>query len=194
MTRKPVGRLSFENERNDVSHDVIADIDRILSTNHVMEPELNIGLLLWPEFPLLALAGLTDTLRHAADIGDNSKKMRCSWNLMSADPARSVCASSGFRIHADSTHLPPENFDYIAVIGGLLRSLSQGAAADRNYLHLAHQKGVPVIGICTGSFILAEEGLLKGHTAAVHPFHLKDFHARFPAINAVAGKDYIDGG
>lgn len=37
-------------------------------------PQLNVGILLWPEFPLLALAGLTDALRHAADMGMIARK------------------------------------------------------------------------------------------------------------------------
>ena len=31
--------------------------------------ELRVGILLWPQFPLLSLAGLCDGLRHAADVG-----------------------------------------------------------------------------------------------------------------------------
>ena len=40
--------------------------------------ELRVGILLWPGFPLLSLAGLCDGLRHAADIGDQSRQVRCS--------------------------------------------------------------------------------------------------------------------
>ena len=35
--------------------------------------ELRVGILLWPQFPLLSLAGLCDGLRHAADVGDQSR-------------------------------------------------------------------------------------------------------------------------
>lgn len=57
--------------------DIITAIDAS-QTETPRRPQLNVGILLWPEFPLLALAGLTDALRHAADMGDDSQKIRCS--------------------------------------------------------------------------------------------------------------------
>lgn len=57
--------------------DIITAIDAN-QTAMPLRPQLNVGIVLWPEFPLLALAGLTDALRHAADMGDDSQKIRCS--------------------------------------------------------------------------------------------------------------------
>lgn len=175
------------------SYDIVADIE-FNEGKPSSGPELNIGILLWPEFPLLALAGLTDALRHAADLGDNSQKMRCSWSLMSHNPEKPVFTSSGISIQPDSGYQPVENFDYIAVVGGLLRSLHLGSSGDRKYLHRAHQAGVPVIGVCTGSFILAQEGFLTARRASIHPFHLNDFRERFPNVRAEVGHDFIDEG
>jgi transcriptional regulator GlxA family with amidase domain len=177
-----------------LSCDVVADIERHDRSSSSTGPELNIGILLWPEFALLALAGLVDALRHAADIGDNSQKMRCSWSLMGHNPASPVLSSSGIAIPLDGGYQPVERFDYIAVVGGLLRSLHLGSGADREYLHRAHLAGIPVLGICTGSFILAEEGLLDARRASIHPFHINDFRERFPAVRAETGQDFIDGG
>jgi transcriptional regulator GlxA family with amidase domain len=54
------------------------------------------------------------------------------------------------------------------------------------YLRKAAQAGVGLIGLCTGSFILAEAGLLKGHTACVSWLHHRDFRGRFPDIEATS--------
>lgn len=175
------------------SYDVISDIEYDESKISA-RPELSVGILLWPEFPLLALAGLTDALRHAADLGDNSQKMRCSWSLMSYTPFKPVATSSGISIQPDCGYLPVESFDYIAVVGGLLRSLHLGSSGDREYLHRAHRAGVPIIGVCTGSFILAEEGFLTARRASIHPFHLNDFRERFSNVHAETGHDFIDEG
>lgn len=155
-------------------------------------PELSIGILLWPEFPLMSLAGLLDALRHAADMGDNSQQVRCSWTILSHDPGLRMASSSGITIQPDSGYLPPETFDYIVVIGGLLRSLHLGSPLSREYLHVARAAGVPIAGVCTGSFVLAEEGLLAGRRASLHPFHIADFRARFPDVYAKTGSDFID--
>lgn len=141
--------------------DIITAIDAS-QTETPRRPQLNVGILLWPEFPLLALAGLTDALRHAADMGDDSQKIRCSWRLMSATPDRPVLSSSGMAMMPDSAFVAPEQFDYVVVIGGLLRSMAKADRAARRYLHLAHQLNIPLVGICTGSFVLAQEGFLNG--------------------------------
>jgi transcriptional regulator GlxA family with amidase domain len=156
--------------------------------------DLNIGLLLWPEFPLLSLAGLVDALRHAADVGDNSQKLRCAWTIMSPDGRAPVLASAGVEVRPDSAYLDPAGFDYIAVIGGLLRSMAGGPAEGRAYLHNARAAGVPLIGICTGSFLLAEEGFLEGRRACLHAYHLAEFRERFPNVRAQADVDFIDDG
>ena len=177
-----------------VSYDFISDIDNIAGKKIAAQPEISVGILLWPEFPLLALAGLIDSLRHAADFGDNSQKTRCAWYVMSHNPAEPVLASSGTSVQPDGPFRPPAEFTYIAVIGGLLRSLKSGNSAGRDYLHHARAEDVPVIGICTGSFILAEEGWLDYRRAAVHPYHIEDFRRLYPAVYAETGHDFIDEG
>lgn len=169
--------------------DIITAIDAN-QTAMPLRPQLNVGIVLWPEFPLLALAGLTDALRHAADMGDDSQKIRCSWRLMSATPEQPVLSSSGMAMMPDSAFVAPEQFDYIVVIGGLLRSMAKADPAARRYLHLARQRNIPLVGVCTGSFVLAQEGFLQGLTAAVHPWHLNDFKAQFPLLTARTGVDF----
>ncbi|MEF3107565.1 helix-turn-helix domain-containing protein [Raoultella sp. WB_B2P2-3] len=173
-------------------HSLIEDIDFVMLPAPSAAHELSIGLLLWPDFPLLSLAGLVDALRHAADVGDNSKKLRCSWNIMNADGHSPIIASSGVAVRPDSPYCPPRQFDYIAVIGGLLRSLVSGPPEGRAYLREAQRAGVPLIGVCTGSFVLAEEGMLDGRRACLHPYHLAEFTARFPLVRAQTGLDFID--
>lgn len=154
--------------------------------------ELHIGLMLWPDFPLLALSGLMDALRYAA--GAKSKKKPYQLSLLSSTPDTPVISSTGISVTPDTAQTCPEAFDYVAVIGGDLNTISCGNAQDRAYISQAHQAGVPVIGIGSGSFILAKEGLLNGRRASVHPFHIAEFRQRFPAVFAEEGFDFIDEG
>lgn len=180
-------------QQRDISYRFIDEIDSLPNDNPIGgAPELNVGILLWPEFPLMSLAGLLDALRHAADMGDNSQQFRCSWTIMSHNPQQRVLSSSGISVQPDCGYLPPGNFDYVVVIGGLLRSLHQGSQQSRDYLRAAHHAGVSLAGVCTGSFVLAEEGLLPDRRASVHPFHIADFKARFPGVHAETGSDFID--
>lgn len=152
--------------------------------------ELSIGILLWPRFPLLSLSGLTDALRHAADIGDQSRPIRCQWRVLGT-PGQRVLSSSGLDVPVDSDLSHPERFDYIAVIGGLMDTLDQVPKSYTAFLHQAAAAKVPLIGLCTGSFVLARNGLMEGRTACVHAYHGDDWKQRFPNLRFVTNSDFL---
>ncbi|MDR2455913.1 MAG: GlxA family transcriptional regulator, partial [Deltaproteobacteria bacterium] len=47
--------------------------------------QLKVGFALAPDFTLMAFSGFLEALRHAADIGDRSRPIWCSWTVMSHD-------------------------------------------------------------------------------------------------------------
>ncbi len=155
--------------------------------------ELSVGILLWPRFPLLSLSGLTDALRHAADTGDQSRPIRCQWKVLGT-PGQRVVSSGGLDVPIDSELVEPQRFDYLVVIGGLLGSLEEVPASYPAFLHQAAAAKVPLIGLCTGSFVLARHGLMHNRTACVHAYHANDWKRLFPALRHVINTDFlIDG-
>jgi len=155
--------------------------------------ELSIGFLLWPKFPLLSLAGFCDALRHAADLGDQSRPLRCTWTIIGRHD-EVIEASCGFAIPVQAEFPPPRQFDYIVAIGGLLPNLEQVDRRYWEYLQQVAAADVPLIGMCTGSFVLAHAGLMGDRVACVHAFHLEDYKNKFPALRVIANSDYlIDG-
>ena len=153
------------------------------------QAELRIGIVLWPTFPLLSLAGLSDGLRHAADMGDRSRQVRCTWRVLGIE-GESVRASSGIEVPVQEPFSSSFDFDYLAVIGGLLPQIDHVPACYPRYLKQVAQAGVPLIGICTGSFVLARHGLMNEHVACVHPFHVDDWQTMFPGHAFVTQTDY----
>lgn len=153
------------------------------------QAELRIGIVLWPGFPLLSLAGLCDALRHAADLGDRSRQVRCTWRVLGLE-GESVLASSGISVPVQEAFSSTFDFDYLAVIGGLLPQISRVSRRYPRYLKDAAQAGIPLIGICTGSFVLALHGLLTQRVACVHPFHVEDWKAAYPEQAFVTNTDY----
>lgn len=143
--------------------------------------ELRVGILLWPAFPLLSLAGLCDGLRHAADVGDQSRQTRCSWAILGT-PGESLVASCGARVQVDLPLSAVADYDYVAVIGGLLPQLGEMDHRFPEFLRSMAASGIPLIGICTGSFVLARLGLLDGHAPCIHPFHVDDWKATHPRL------------
>jgi transcriptional regulator GlxA family with amidase domain len=155
--------------------------------------ELSIGILLWPRFPLLSLSGLTEALRHAADIGDQSRPIRCRWRILGT-PGQRVISSGGLDVPMDSELSEPQRYDYIVVIGGLLDSLDSVPRGYPAFVQQAVATGVPLIGLCTGSFVLARLGLMEGRTACVHAYHAADWKRAFPQLKFVTNSDFlIDG-
>jgi transcriptional regulator GlxA family with amidase domain len=163
---------------------------RRLVTTGEQRPELSIGILLWPGFPMMSLTGIVEPLRHAADFADISRPVYCRWSIMGAG----AVASCGIDVKADAGYLNPTDFDYVAVIGGLLPQLHKAPARHRDYVRAAASSGVPIIGVCTGVFVLARDGYLEGRKVAVHPFHQQDFRLAHPRLQISTRDDFLQEG
>jgi transcriptional regulator GlxA family with amidase domain len=151
---------------------------------------LSIGFLLQPDFTLLAFAGFVDALRLAADERDGSRPIRCSWAVVSdvADPIRASC---GIHVQPTASLVDPRRFDYIVVVGGLLGSGQRMSVRMIDYVRAADREGVPLAGICTGSFVLARAGLMRGYRACVSWFHHEEFRREFPDHAAVSSQLFV---
>ena len=154
---------------------------------------LRVGFILANNFTLSALSLFVDTLRLAADEGDLSRRIQCDWNVMSSG-AHLLRASCGLEVHPDSGFLDPSRFDYIAVIGGVLHQGQQIDAATEAYLKRAAAAHIPLIGVCTGTFVLARAGLLRGRKCCVSWYHHTDMVQEFGDVEPVSDRLFlIDG-
>lgn len=151
---------------------------------------LSIGFVLMPNFTMLALAAFLDTLRLAGDEGDRSRQVDCAWTLMSED-GRAVRASNGARIEPDGPLLDPCGFDYLTIIGGTLHDEAPLGERLACYLRHAADARVPLIGVCTGGFVLARAGLMAGRRSCVSWFHRNDFALEFPDLDAVSDRLFV---
>ena len=84
-------------------------------------------------------------------------------------------------------------FDTVIVGGGtsILENAPVGLLA---FINKAQRKSRRVASICTGTFILAEAGLLDGRRATTHWFHARDLQARYPKVKMEEDRIFsIDG-
>ena len=153
-------------------------------------PRLRVGFLLTPRFTLTAFAGFVDALRLAADEGDRSRQIDCQWVVL-GEAGRSLQSSCGTSVQPTGEMERPERFDYIVVVGGLLQGGQKVAPGTYPFLRAAARAGVGLIGLCTGSFVLARAGLLDGYVACVSWFHREDFEAEFPGQSLVTNRMYV---
>src|SRR3979409_433241 len=156
-------------------------------------PPLRVGVILAHHFPLSAFAVFIDHLRLAADEGDRSRPLHVQWSIMASRP-ESVPASCGVLLEPTSALLSPELLDYLVVIGGILHAGPQIDETTTRYLREVGATQLPLIGICTGSFILCRTGLMKGRRSCVSWYHYQDFLEAFPGHAVVADRLFLADG
>src|SRR5262249_43034015 len=74
----------------------------------------------------------------------------------------------------------PSKFTHVAVIGGLLKGQAHITPAGLEYLKEAYDANCTLLGLCTGSFVLARANLLVNRKCCVHWYHRDDFIEQFP--------------
>jgi transcriptional regulator GlxA family with amidase domain len=62
------------------------------------------------------------------------------------------------------------------------------------YLRSAGQRGVRIASICTGTFVLAEAGLLDGRRATTHWVHAKSLRQRYPKVDLEVDRIFTSDG
>ncbi|WP_446737612.1 GlxA family transcriptional regulator [Rhizobium sp. CFBP 8762] len=147
----------------------------------VPSDRLRIGFVLARSFTLSAFALFVDTLRLASDEFDRSGRVLADWEVLGST-RHLITSSCGVKVAATSDFVDPGRFHYIAVVGGLLNNDTVIDRDTEDYLKTAAAKKVRLLGICTGTFILAELGLMNGHRTCVSWLHYNAFRQRFPDL------------
>ncbi len=156
-------------------------VEYVRGNGAVRRPELSIGFVLIPKFTLMALAGFVEALRHAADVNDRSRQIHCAWSIIGANH-QPIASSCGITVSPGKTFQDSVSYDYLAVVGGLLAGHDDDAGMIR-YLKSAAQRGTPIIGLCTGSFLMARAGLMDGSRCCVSYYHAEEFENEFANRN-----------
>lgn len=151
---------------------------------------LRVAFLLADSFTLSAFANFVDVLRLAADEADKSRPILCDWVVLSdtMDPVRSSC---GVRVQPDTRLRNAGSYDYLVVVGGVMSDRTVLSPAMLDYMHAAANGGTPVVGLCTGVFIMQEAGLLEGYRCCVSWFHHQDFVERFDKERPVSDQIFV---
>lgn len=154
------------------------------------DTRLSVGFILARRFTLCAFANFVDVLRLAADEGDRSRPILCNWTVLS-DTMEPITSSCGISVQPKERLGDPARFDYIAVIGGLMEDEAVLPPGYHRFLHDAAAAGVPLIGVCTGAFLLHQAGLLDGYRCCVSWFHHADFLEQFEGLNPVTDQIFV---
>jgi transcriptional regulator GlxA family with amidase domain len=109
---------------------------------------------------------------------------------MSVD-GKPVHSSSGVQITHVEPLLDPKQFDYVAVVGGVLHHGDQSDKKVIDYIRLAGKCRIPLIGICTGVFALLKSGLMNNRKCCVSWFHYHDIVADYPTVSLISNQLFV---
>lgn len=146
-----------------------------------------IGFFLVPEFPIYAVIPATEALRIA---NQNSGHTLFDWRFISVDGAP-VRAGNGMLVTPDTSLDQPPDFSTLIVCAGnhptqyLDRRLL-------NWLRRIDRHGIRIGALDTGTFALAEAGLMDGYRMTLHWEAMPLFHERYPDLNVVEQIFVID--
>jgi transcriptional regulator GlxA family with amidase domain len=153
---------------------------------------VELGVLIYSGAQMAAVHGLTDLFAVA--------------NRIAAEHQSEQLPS--LRIshwQAETGHAPTRVFDSQPGTGQALTALvippsiagfSEGQASAEllDWLRQQHRTGTILGGVCVGSILMAESGLLDGRSATTHWTSAQSFAARYPAIRLEADKPIVDDG
>jgi transcriptional regulator GlxA family with amidase domain len=142
-------------------------------------------------FPILALSGFVDTLRHAADDDNMNRQIYCTWKLCGPDKSP-ITSSAGIQVYPDTLFSELAQPDFMVIVGGLMPYIDQVPAATLKMLRDYHASGGTVVGLCTASFILAQAGLLYKKKAVVHHRHRLDFVKRYKDVQVSSRDIFVE--
>ncbi|WHS59730.1 GlxA family transcriptional regulator [Pseudomonas sp. G2-4] len=151
-----------------------------------------LGVLIYPGAQLAAVHGLTDLFAVAQQIAAEQAsallpQLRVShWQAEDDEaPQRVFDSATGPAGKLVALLIPPS-----------LAGFSEGQVSQAlmDWLRAQHAGGTVLGGVCVGSILLAESGLLDGRSATTHWTSAKSFAARYPKIKLNADKPIVDDG
>ena len=148
---------------------------------------LRFGFLTLPNYSMIACANAIEPLRMANRL---SGRGEYDWTILTLD-GKPAAASNGLALgptQALEAHGP---LDVLFVCGGVDVRHSVGRPLKGALRRLARE-GMALGALCTGTFALAEAGLLKGYRCAIHWENLSSIREEFSDVEFVQDLYAID--
>jgi transcriptional regulator GlxA family with amidase domain len=153
---------------------------------------LDVAILLFPEVEVLDFAGPFEVFSVASRIhrGTEHGPFRVSTVAAQRMP---VPARHGLPVIANYTFEEQPRADVLIVPGGIVDQ-PLGDPATLAWLSAATRAAALTASVCTGAFLLARIGLLKGRTVTTHWEDIPELRAAHPDLTVVEDVPYVDEG
>ena len=166
-----------------------------------IEGRLRLGILAIDGCMLSSIASASDALRIAqtlSDIRHPNGGLRLETVVFGARGQERIRTSVGLEL--GGLQPPPDDIDLLLLPGVMHHSPQDliGRIAtmqpELELLRAMHLRGVQLAGSCSGSFLLAESGLLDGHRATCSWWLATAFRDRYPDVRLEADAMVVEDG
>ena len=133
------------------------------------------------------ISGLIDSftianLWHSANTGKKTESL-FETQILSPD-GKAFCVNGGFQITPDGSFMDIKQTDLVVIPPFLpnVELLRDNAKDMLDWIKARYEQGVIIAALCTGSFVLAETGLLDGRLATTNWIYARLFRRRYPKV------------
>jgi transcriptional regulator GlxA family with amidase domain len=147
-----------------------------------------IGVLIFPDFQLLDAAGPISVF----EIAGRYAKTPLPIKVIAAEPGL-VRSSSGVEMLARKFGAPSA-LTTLLIAGGEGVDAASRSQCVLAFVRAVAKRGVRVASVCSGTFILAEAGLLDGKRATTHWHRTQQFLSSYPKVKLEPDRIYVRDG
>ncbi|NHN88995.1 GlxA family transcriptional regulator [Acetobacter conturbans] len=156
-----------------------------------LQPDLlpfrRFGFLTLAGYSMIAMSNAIEALRMANQLAEEETY---TWSVLSLDGFQ-VASSNGLSLGPTISAKTVGELDVIFVCGGMDVRAATGAPL-LTWLRQQARRGIALGALCTGTFALAEAGLLRGYRCAIHWENLSSIREEFPEIDITDDLFVID--
>jgi transcriptional regulator GlxA family with amidase domain len=155
---------------------------------------LTVGIVVFDDVEVLDACGPFEVFSVARKPHYHEDEHRLFRVYIIAEELSVVTCRGGMRLQPHYTVRSHPDLDVILVSGG------QGARRERvnprliRWIEQQDQRSQMTLSVCTGAFLLAEAGLLRGLRATTHWNSIDWMRHQYPAVTMLSDKRFVDEG
>lgn len=150
-----------------------------------------VGIVLFDDVEVLDFAGPYEVLSVTQD-----EQKEKPFNVVTiSETGQEIRARNGLRVTPDFSFKTHPRLDTLIIPGGYgAREIESKNPVLIDWVKEQNQSVEKMTSVCTGSFILAEAGLLDGKKVTTHWTTLDRLEQEFPELTVIRGVKFVDEG
>ncbi|SDO10652.1 DJ-1/PfpI family protein [Alkalicoccus daliensis] len=150
-----------------------------------------VGIYLFDEVEVLDFAGPYEVF-SAAELEDGTKPFQV---VTLSETGGLIAARNGLRVETEKAMQAAPELDILIIPGGYGATSAEIHKKDViSFIQAQEKKTDMIASVCTGSYLLAEAGLLNGRKAATHWKDIEEMEKKYPEVQMKRNVKFVDEG